>query len=45
MKIAISISLSEELIKKIDKKRGLIARSVLIEDLLQRILEEEDECF
>jgi metal-responsive CopG/Arc/MetJ family transcriptional regulator len=38
MKEAISISLSEELIKELDSKRGLVPRSAYIEFLLKKAL-------
>lgn len=36
----IAITLPNELLKKIDKKRGLIKRSTFIADVLERGLEE-----
>jgi len=41
-KIIFSINLSEELFQKLESERGLIARSVYIEFLLNKLLGEQD---
>ena len=41
MKIRISITLSDELIKKIDRRRGLAKRSSYIEHLIERGFETQ----
>jgi metal-responsive CopG/Arc/MetJ family transcriptional regulator len=40
-KTTVSLSLSEELVEILDQKRALVARSVFVEYLLQKILEAE----
>jgi metal-responsive CopG/Arc/MetJ family transcriptional regulator len=42
MKNNISISLNEELLRKIDQEKGLAARSTYINYLLHKALEAED---
>jgi metal-responsive CopG/Arc/MetJ family transcriptional regulator len=39
MKQKVSLTLDEEIIKEIDKKRGLIPRSTFVEQLLKKVLE------
>jgi len=42
MKTAISISLSEDLLERIDFERHLISRSAYFEFLLKKFLEDKD---
>ena len=42
-KVTTSLSLSEELVKKLDKKRDLVTRSAYVEFLLKKLLEEESK--
>ena len=42
MKIRISITLSDELIEKIDRSRGLVKRSSYIEHLIKRGFEAQN---
>jgi metal-responsive CopG/Arc/MetJ family transcriptional regulator len=43
VKVAKSISLSEELLQDIDEKRQLISRSVYVEFLLKKALGEKED--
>jgi metal-responsive CopG/Arc/MetJ family transcriptional regulator len=42
-KITVSLSLSEEILSKIDLERKLVARSAYVEFLLKKFLEERKE--
>ncbi len=42
-KIIFSISLSEELFQKLEGQRGLIPRSIFLEHLLKKLIEEQHD--
>jgi metal-responsive CopG/Arc/MetJ family transcriptional regulator len=42
MKLNISLSLSKEIVAKVDVKRGLATRSAFIEHLISKSLEKDD---